>query len=210
MRKQTANKGRGGSRKGAGRPRTDSQFFAFRAGGEVAEFINGQESKSAFIVDCIRKEMLAAEPDFTRVGKAWLASEVKELEMNSFDLRVVAGFPIPLNNDERAQKIDVLRMLCPYPEATYLIQVEGDSMIDSNIFSGDILVVDKSNRNPTENEVAMCELNGEYTVKFVRRHDGRCWLVPANKDYPEIEITEADSFNIWGVITFVIHKPKSV
>lgn len=195
---------------GAGRPRTDSQFFAFRAGGEVAEFINGQESKSAFIVDCIRKEMLATEPDFTRVGKAWPASEVKELEMNSFDLRVVAGFPIPLNNDERAQKIDVLRMLCPYPEATYLIQVEGDSMIDSNIISGDILVVDKSNRNPTENEVAMCELNGEYTVKFVRRHDGKCWLVPANKDYPEIEITEADTFNVWGVITYVIHKPKTV
>lgn len=204
----------GGRRSGAGRPKTDSQFFAFRAGGEIADYINSHEQKSAFIVDCIAKEMAAStgesEPDFSRIGKVWPAVKVNSLEMNSFDIRVVAGFPIPLNNDERAQKIDVLRMLCPYPEATYLIQVEGNSMIDSNIFSGDILVVDKSNRNPTEHDVAMCELNGEYTVKFVRHQDGHSWLVPANKDYPKIEITEADDFNVWGVVTYVIHKPQTV
>ncbi|MBQ0057862.1 MAG: translesion error-prone DNA polymerase V autoproteolytic subunit [Bacteroidales bacterium] len=146
-----------------------------------------------------------------KVGQVWRADEVASLEMDFFsDINVVAGFPIPLSNDERAKKIDVLRMLCPHPDATYLIRVEGDSMIDSNICSGDILVVDKSNRNPSENEVAMCEVNGEYTVKFVRRHDGKSWLVPANKNYPEIEINDGDEFNVWGVVTFVIHQPQSV
>lgn len=202
--------GRGGRRPGSGRPRNDSRLYAFRAGGEVADYLDRQENRTAFILDCIRNSIPEKEPDFSKVGQYWTASEVSPLLMDSFDVKVRAGFPIPLNNDERVQKIDVLRMLCPYPEATYLIRVEGDSMIDSNIFSGDILVVDKSNRNPSENEVAMCELNGEYTVKYVHRKHGRCWLVPANKDYPEIEIKEGDDFSVWGVITFVIHKPQSI
>lgn len=201
---------RGGRRPGSGRPRNDSRLYTFRAGGIVAEYIDKQENKTSFLIDCIRERMQESEPDFSRIGKTWSADQIEPLVMDTYDLRVVAGFPIPLNNDERAQKIDVLRMLCPYPEATYLIQVEGDSMIDSNIHSGDILVIDKSNRNPSEKQVAMCELNGEYTVKFVRRHNGKCWLVPANKNYPEIEITEGDDFNIWGIVTFVIHRPLDI
>lgn len=208
--KETKKNGHGGRRPGSGRPRNDSRLYAFRAGGVVADYIDAQDNKTSFIVECIRERMREEEPDIARVGEVWSATQVEPLLMHAFDQRVVAGFPIPLNNDERSQKINVLKMLCPYPEATYLIRVEGDSMIDSNIFSGDILVVDKSNRNPSENEVAMCELNGEYTVKFVRRHDRRCWLVPANKEYPEIEITEDDDFNVWGVITYVIHRPQPV
>lgn len=199
--------GHGGRRPGSGRPRNDSRLYTFRAGGKEADFIDRQENKTAFILDCVRERMCEEEPDFSRIGKFSRADQVEPLFMNRFDVRVVAGFPIPLNNDERAQKIDVLRMLCPYPEATYLISVEGDSMIDSNIQSGDILVIDKSNRNPSEKQVAMCELNGEYTVKYVRRHDGKVWLVPANKNYPEIEIKEGDDFRVWGTVTFTIHRP---
>lgn len=202
--------GRGGKRPGSGRPRTDSRLYAFRAGGEVADYIDQQPNKTEFLIGCVRETIRQKEPDFSRIGAAYKADQLEPLVMDKFDLRVVAGFPIPLNNDERAQKIDVLRMLCPYPEATYLISVEGDSMIDSNIQSGDILVVDKSNRNPSESQVAMCELNGEYTVKYVRHHDGKCWLVPANRKYPEIEISEGDDFNVWGIVTFVIHRPLDV
>lgn len=201
------NSGRGGRREGSGRPRNDSRLYAFRAGGEVADYIDQQENKTSFLIECVREHMREEEPDFSRIGKVCRADELDPLYLNRFDVKVVAGFPIPLNNDERAQKIDVLRMLCPYPEATYLISVEGDSMIDSNIQSGDILVIDKSNRNPTEKQAAMCELNGEYTVKYVRRHDGKTWLVPANKNYPEIEIREGDDFRVWGTVTFTIHRP---
>lgn len=210
MEEATNRKSHGGKRPGAGRPKTDSQFYAFRAGGSVARYIDRHENKSAHIIDCIRACMEAEGPDFTRIGQTWAATDIGSLELPSFDVRVVAGFPIPINNDERAQKIDVLRMLCPYPEATYLIQVRGDSMIDSNINDGDILVVDKSRRNPTENEVAMCELNGDYTVKFVRQHDNKLWLVPANDRYPQIEVTEGDDFTVWGTVTYVIHRPVSV
>jgi SOS-response transcriptional repressor LexA len=126
-----------------------------------------------------------------------------------FDLGIRAGFPIPLDNDEKAQDIELLRMLCPHPEASYLIRVAGNSMIDAGINDGDIIIVDKSHRNPSPSEVAVCELNGEYTLKrFEKDGEGCGWLVPANPDYPRIRITEDDSFSVWGTVSYIIHKPR--
>ena len=126
-----------------------------------------------------------------------------------FDIGIAAGFPIPLDNDERAQSIELLQMLCPYPESSYLIRVDGDSMIDANIYSGDIVIVDKSQRNPSPSQVAVCQLNGDYTLKCFEVRNGVGWLIPANPDYPEIRVTEDDNFNIWGTVTYVIHKPNN-
>ena len=121
---------------------------------------------------------------------------------------IVAGFPIPLDNDEKAQDIELLKMLCPNPESCYLIRVEGYSMIDAGIHSGDIVIVDKSNRNPTESQVAVCEFNGDYTLKRFVKRDGFGWLIPANPDFPEIKVTPDDRFSIWGTVTYIIHKPR--
>lgn len=112
------------------------------------------------------------------------------------------------DNDERSQDIDMLRLLCPHPEATYLVRVSGDSMIDAGIFNGDIVIVDKSNRNPSPREVAVCELNGEFTLKRFVEEDGCGWLVPANPDYPKWKITENDQFSIWGTVTYIIHQAR--
>ena len=90
----------------------------------------------------------------------------------------------------------------------FVLRAKGDSMIDAHIFDGDVLIVDKSNRNPSEHEVAVCELNGEYTVKRLVRREGRGWLVPANPAYPEIEVKPEDEFNVWGTVTYTIHKPR--
>ena len=68
---------------------------------------------------------------------------------------------------------------------------------------------DKSNRNPSPSEVAVCELNGEYTLKRFEKRDGVGWLIPANPDYPEIKVTEDDDFSIWGTVTYIIHKPHN-
>lgn len=194
----------GGRRQGAGRPRGDSRLYAFRAGGSVAQAIDQSASKTEFITGCI-----ATALKMRTVGTVYHAAEVKPLHLPYFDISVVAGFPVPLDNDELAQEIELLRMLCPNPEASYLIRVEGNSMIDADIHSGDLLIVDKSNRNPSEHEVALCELNGEYTIKYVHTRNGRGWLVPANPDFPEIEITPGDSFNVWGVVTYIIHRPRA-
>ena len=148
------------------------------------------------------------EIDWSQLGEVFPATKIKPLHLPYLELKVVAGFPIPLSTDELAQDIDLLRLLCPNPDASYLIRVQGDSMIDAGIHTGDILIVDKSNRNPSEKQVALCELNGEYTIKYVVNRDGKGWLVPANPDYPEIAITPDDDFNVWGTVTYIIHKPR--
>jgi len=200
--------GRGGRREGAGRPRGDSKMYTFRVSGDIARHIEAQPNKTDFIKGCIIKEMKGKEPDFSKIGEVHKASEVRNIRLPFFDINIVAGFPIPLDNDERGQDIDLLRMLCPHPEASYLIRVVGESMIDAGVCSGDIIIVDKSNREPTETQIAVCELNGEYTLKrFVKRDDAG-WLVPANPKYPEIKITDGDDFSVWGTVTYIIHKPR--
>ena len=203
---------RGGARKGAGRPKGTSRLYAFRADNEVADFIDQQENKTEFIKECVSKEMeLRCRKYQESKGPDWgivtPANKVHPMTLPFFDIKLVAGFPIPLDNDELAQDIELLKMLCPNPDASYLIRVTGNSMIDSGINDGDILIVDKSNRNPSERQAAVCELNGEYTVKRVVENEAGLWLVPSNPQYPEIKVNEGDQFSVWGVVTYVIHKP---
>lgn len=204
--------GRGGKRMGAGRPKGTSKLYAFRADKEIAAFIDQQENKTEFIKECITKQMeMTIEKDntqvLTKLGKAIPTNQVNPLSLPFFDVKVVAGFPIPLNNDELAQDIEILKMLCPHPDSSYLIRVQGHSMIEAGINDGDIIIVDKSERNPTEKQIAVCELNGEYTLKRVAKKNGSLWLVPANPEFPEIKITDTDDFSVWGVVTYIIHKP---
>lgn len=201
---------RGGRRPGAGRPKGDSKRFSFRVSGEIARRIEAQPNKSEFITNCVRLAWVHAdqEPDLSKLGRVYEVGESGSFSLPYFEVKVVAGFPVPLDNDEKAQAIDLIRMLCPNPLSSYLIRVEGDSMIEADIHSGDILIIDKSERNPSEHQAALCELNGEYTVKFVHRRGNQLWLIPANPNYPEIPVRDGDSFNVWGVVTYTIHKPR--
>lgn len=197
----------GGKREGAGRPKTDieTKTFTFRAPMDIANLIDHQANKSDFIKECIVTSRLQ---EIFKNDTVVPATETADLTLPFFDINVVAGFPVPLDNDEKAQDINILRLLCPHPESCYLIRVEGESMIEADIHSGDILIVDKSKRNPSESEVAVCELNGEYTIKRFVKRDGCGWLVPANPKFPEIKVTESDTFNVWGTVTYIIHKPR--
>ena len=197
---------RGGARPGAGRPKGDSKLYAFRCPGSMAAQIDAQPNKTEFI----RKSIAAAlQEDPAKVfGTVIPASSVRNRTLPFFDQRVVAGFPVPLDNDERSQDIDIISMLVPHPEASYLIRVQGDSMIDADIMSGDIVIVDKSNRNPSSKDIAVCELNGEYTLKRIAYEDGQAWLIPANPDYPRFKVTPDDEFSIWGTVTYIIHKAR--
>ena len=171
-------------------------------------------SESICIFALIKKQMVL-EKNITikqavweKLGEVYPVAQLGDMRLPFFDVDIVAGFPIPLDNDEKGQDIELLRMLCPNPEASYLIRVQGNSMIDAGIYAGDIIIVDKSNRNPSPTEVAVCELNGEYTLKRFEKRGEEGWLVPANPNYPEIRVTEEDSFSIWGTVTYIIHKPR--
>ena len=199
---------RGGARPGAGHPKGDSRMITFRAPGPLAEQLEGMENRTEFIRQALAWAVRERghHPGFP--GHAVPAGSVRPLSLPYYDFSVVAGFPVPLDNDERSQDIDILSMLCPHPEASYLIRVSGNSMIDAGVLSGDIVIVDKSNRNPGPHEIAMCELNGEYTLKHFVLEQGQGWLVPANPEYPRIRISPEDDFSVWGTVTYIIHKAR--
>lgn len=204
---EETKKQHGGRRVGAGRPKGDSKLYSFRCPGDLAKELDAKTDRTEFIRDSLRMALSNGkkEPDLGQVTKA---SAIRPMQLPYFDVRVVAGFPVPLDNDERSQDIELLSMLCPHPEASYLIRVTGDSMIDAGILSGDIVIVDKSNRNPSPKEIAVCELNGEYTLKRFVEENGQAWLVPANPDYPKFPVTKEDDFSIWGTVTYIIHKAR--
>lgn len=199
---------RGGARPGAGHPKGNSRMISFRAPGPLAEQLEGMENRTEFIRQALARAVRERGYHPELPGHAVPAGSARPLSLPYYDISVVAGFPVPLDNDERSQDIDILSMLCPHPEASYLIRVSGNSMIDAGVLSGDIVIVDKSNRNPTPHEIAMCELNGEYTLKHFVLEEGQGWLVPANPEYPRIRITPDDDFSVWGTVTYIIHKAR--
>lgn len=117
---------------------------------------------------------------------------------------VHAGFPSPAD-DFVERRLDLGRALVPHPEATFFARVEGDSMRDECIEEGDLLVVDKS-VEAADGDLAVCYLDGEFTLKRIRMREGRVRLVAANPRYEAIEVTPENDFSIWGVVTFVVKK----
>lgn len=117
-----------------------------------------------------------------------------------------AGFPSPVT-DYMTQAIDLNRELVKHPAATFYGRVVGDSMIDAGVEEGDILVIDRS-LDPKDGDMAVCFVDGEFTLKHLRISDRGLRLEPANPKYPSIEISEGVEFRMWGVVTYVIKKVR--
>lgn len=90
------------------------------------------------------------------------------------------------------------------------MRISGDSMTEAGIFDGDLAVVDKS-LTAADGDFIIAYVNGDFTIKQFRldKNQQRGWLVPWNKQYPEIEIDPNDDFRIWGVVTHVIHTVRN-
>lgn len=214
MKKEKKN-GWGGARKGAGRPRTDSRRYGFMAGGEIAAMIDAQENKSEFIKSCMEqgiKVMTEQENRKTQGEEPSLMVEpvgedeaLPQIDIYDTEMPVVCGVPLGLGDVTSVELTNLSSMLVPEDHPARACRVKGDSMIEAHMFEGDIVLVDVSPRVPSENDVALCELNGEYTFKYIRRHDDKVWLVPANPDYKEIEITCYDEFHVRGIAKSVVH-----
>lgn len=117
---------------------------------------------------------------------------------------ISAGFPSPAE-DHLEPPLDLNRTLVRNPAATFFARVDGDSMKDACIRDGDLIVVDKSIA-PYDGCVAVCFLDGEFTLKRVKTDRDRITLMPANERYKPIEIGPDDEFSIWGVVTYSIQK----
>ena len=120
--------------------------------------------------------------------------------------KVQAGFPSPAEGYEE-ERIDLADILITNKASTYCVRVKGNSMIDANIFPDDVLVVDKS-LEATHGKIVIAVVDGEFTVKTLYRKDGMVKLIPANSEYPEIILTSEQELNIWGVVSYIIHKAQ--
>ncbi|MFZ4725615.1 MAG: LexA family protein [Paludibacter sp.] len=115
---------------------------------------------------------------------------------------ISAGFPSPAQ-DYIDLKIDLNKELINNPSSTFYGRVKGSSMKDAGIVDGDILVIDKS-LEPQDGDTAICFIDGEFTLKYIKIEPDAVYLVPANSKFQPIKITEENNFCIWGVVTYSI------
>jgi len=119
---------------------------------------------------------------------------------------VSAGFPSPAD-DYLELSLDLNQYLIKHPAATFYVRVKGDSMINAGIHDGDLLIVDKS-MEPGNDDVVVCVIDGEFTVKTLKKVNGEIYLIPGNPHYQTLKITEDMDFQVWGVVTYTIHQPN--
>lgn len=137
-------------------------------------------------------------------------SQVKPVEdeqtsgLQFFETRVQAGFPSPAQG-EYADSIDLNRALITNPAATFCARVIGNSMVDAGINEGDLLIIDRS-ISPHDGNIAVCFIDGDFTVKRLSVREDGVFLTPANASFPEIQVTEDSSFQVWGVVSHIIKR----
>jgi DNA polymerase V len=166
----------GGKRIGAGRPKGTGKF--------------GAPTKSIRVPEGM-------------VDKVLRYVQSKGYELPFYSHSVSAGFPSPTDDHIRG-KFDLNEYLIKRPAATFFVRASGNSMIGAGIHDGDILIIDRS-LEAKNGKVVIAAIDGLLTVKRLMTINSKIWLMPENKDYQPIEITQANETIIWGVVTSVIH-----
>ncbi len=113
-----------------------------------------------------------------------------------------AGFPSPAE-DFAEPTLDLNRYVIKNPASTFYARITGDSMMGADIQDGDIVVIDKS-LEPEDGKIAVCFIDGEFTLKRIKVEKERLLLMPANPKFPPIEISEDNHFIVWGIVTHII------
>jgi DNA polymerase V len=121
---------------------------------------------------------------------------------------VKAGFPSPAL-DYAEERIDLNQVLVKHPLSTFIAECDSDSMINAFIPPGAKLVVDKS-ITPQNGDIVVAVLNGEFTLKFLKKNMHKCWLMPANKKYQPIEVTAEMDMQVWGVVVYILIDTKGI
>ena len=177
----TATKQRGGARAGAGRRRRAADQGGASAGAARRSRARAGHGKAIWR----RRRFIDVESrSALRVPMmAWSAA---------------AGFPSPAE-DYVDRPLDFNELLIEHPAATFAIRIEGESMTGAGIFPGDIAVVDRA-RDAIDGNVILALLDGAFTVKRYRTRDGAVWLQAENPAFPDMPLSDGQSFEVWGVI----------
>ena len=138
-----------------------------------------------------------------------------------FESLIPAGFPSPAD-DYMEMLLDLNDKLIRNPSSTFFAQITGSSMINAGICDGDIVIIDKS-LQPKNDSILVCIIDGEFTLKthtitlliitweftlkrFNKIDEETAYLMPDNPEYDPIKINKHNTFMIWGVVTYTIHK----
>lgn len=139
-------------------------------------------------------------------------SNISAAEPSSIELTLAehlhAGFPSPAA--DITERIDISQIIIRHPETTFFARIEGDSMQDVGIFSGDLVVIDRS-LTAKDGDFVAAYIDGEFTVKEYKfdKKENCAWLIPHNPKYQRIRVNEENDFVIWGVLTHTIHNLSS-
>ncbi|MAV00715.1 MAG: peptidase S24 [Flavobacteriaceae bacterium] len=136
--------------------------------------------------------------------KFFIPESESTLEAILISSGISAGFPSPAD-DFKQDRISLDRELIKNKEATFFARVNGQSMVDAGLDDNDLLVIDRS-LEPGNNKIAVCLIDGEFTVKRLKVEKSRVWLQPENPSYKPIEVNEESQLIIWGIVTNVIKK----
>ncbi len=121
---------------------------------------------------------------------------------------VACGFPSPTEESvEQMTSLDELAVTAP--AATFFVRAGGDSMTGAGIFSGDILVVDRS-ITPVHEDIVVAVVHGEFTCKRLLIRDRHITLHPENTEFADIHIAKEHGFFTWGVCTFNLHRLRAL
>jgi len=129
---------------------------------------------------------------------------VESLNIKLSDTPVNAGFPSPAEN-HMENTMDLNKALVKNPSSTFYARVKGESMINDGVDDGDLLVIDRS-VEPYENCLAVCFLDGEFTLKKVRLDGDDLLLIPANEKFKPIRVKKDNDFYVWGVVRYLIKR----
>lgn len=138
-----------------------------------------------------------------KISEIFTPQKGKKYQLPLFLESVSAGFPSPAD-DYLENKLDLNEFLIKNPSATFFVRVTGDSMIGSGIHSEDILVVDRS-FEPADGNIVIAVIDGDLTVKRLKKSGRKIFLIPDNDLFEPIEIKKEMNFEVWGVVTNVIH-----
>ncbi|MGR9046891.1 MAG: LexA family protein [Gammaproteobacteria bacterium] len=204
---------RGGVRPGAGRKKGSNEY------GESTQAIRVPESLLPKVKSMLERRKQQTElacklspssngspVDAVALSKVLVpARALSAIEAPLYSGKVAAGFPSPAD-DYVEKTLDLNELLIQKPAATFFVRAEGESMLGAGIHPNDILVVDRSLK-PTIGKVVICALNGELTVKRIKRLGENSLVLGAeNPAYADIVVKEDIEMVVWGVVTNVIHR----
>jgi DNA polymerase V len=187
---------RGGKRINAGRKAGTGKF------GEPTTVMRVPASQQNVIVDFLTHYQLKkSAPAIADLHLfEYPAEDTTKVELPLFGSKVRAGLPSPAD-DHIEKRLDVSEYLIDRADTTFFVTIVGESMRDAGLLSGDKAVVDRA-KQASVGDIVLAAIDGEFTIKTLGKgKQGRPRLVPANTNFPMIEITENMQFEIWGVVT---------